>query len=249
MRRNQTVLFVLLAIIVPCTLMSYEKYAMLNLSVPSDLEARQVQFTIAHRFYGVATEKPLETFFGTHGGANPGLGLRVAVGREIGVSGSYVFNSPSKAYTLGLQYTVPFPVWLFRIQLEGEYFSFEQAVDCRKNHVFFQTAINTEPLFNRLTPVINLGYDGFLEKLGLGLGVDIQLTEKIHLIGEYYPIIDPDADSLENSFSFGIKMLTYGHHFHLLLGNNYGLGNRVLMHGAGSSDLHLGFTIHRFFEF
>ena len=62
-------------------------------------------------------------------------------------------------------------------------------------------------------------------------------------------MIDSDSDELQACFAFGIKMLTYGHHFHLLLGNHYGLGNRILMQGALSNELHLGFTIHRFFEF
>jgi hypothetical protein len=215
MIRKKTNFLLIVLTALPGLIFSYEKYAMLNLSVPSDLEERQMQFSIAHRFYGVATEKPLETFFGMHGGANPGLGVHVVVAKGIGISGAYVFN-------------FPFPAWLFQFQIEGEYFSFEQAINCRKSHMFFQMVSRIEPLFNRFTPVFNLGYDGYNEKLGLGLGADIQITENMHFIGEYYPIIDSE---LENR------------------GNSYGLGNRSLMQGTDSNDLHFGFTIHRFFEF
>jgi hypothetical protein len=183
------------------------------------------------------------------GGANPGLGLRVFVGSGIGISGSYVFNSPLKAYSLGIQYKIPFPIRIFQFQVEAEYFSFEQAINCRKYHMFFQMVSRIEPLFNRLTPVINLGYDGYNENLGLGLGGDIQLTKSLHFIGEYYPILNSDLKDRNNIFAFGLKMLTYGHQFHFLLSNSYGLGNRILMQGADSNDLHFGFTIHRFFEF
>ncbi len=249
MIRKKTNFLLIVLTALPGLIFSYEKYAMLNLSVPSDLEERQMQFSIAHRFYGVATEKPLETFFGMHGGANPGLGVHVVVAKGIGISGAYVFNSPLKAYSLGIQYKIPFPAWLFQFQIEGEYFSFEQAINCRKSHMFFQMVSRIEPLFNRFTPVFNLGYDGYNEKLGLGLGADIQITENMHFIGEYYPIIDSELENRENSFAVGIKVLTYGHQFHLLLGNSYGLGNRSLMQGTDSNDLHFGFTIHRFFEF
>jgi len=97
--------------------------------------------------------------------------------------------------------------------------------------------------------VINFGYDSYDDSFGMGLGLNIFLFKKMSFNVEFYPMNDTEKTMSKNSFAFGFKILTYGHHFIFLVGNNYEMGPRRLMKGAGSNDLYLGFNIHRLLEF
>ena len=105
---------------------------------------------------------------------------------------------------------------------------------------------------NRLTPVVNLGYDTDRKRTGLGLGLDIAITPKYSLIGEYYPRLKKDGvedGQMFDSFAVGLKVQTYGHHFLFHVGNNTEIGTRKLMAGSTANDLFFGFGIQRLLEF
>ena len=116
--------------------------------------------------------------------------------------------------------------------------------------MFGLLSLQTEPILGRITPVVNLGYDADEEEFGAGFGLAITLIEltgtiqKLSAIGEYFPTTN--ESDMEQTFAFGIRIETYGHHFDLILGNSSELGERRSMAGTLSNvDMTFGFNIRR----
>jgi hypothetical protein len=235
------------------SLFSFEPSA-LNLEVPSNLERNSVVFELQHRFYGDLTDDPLENFFGLDVGANVNLGLRYALVDRLELYAGY--TRLAKEYRLAASYAHHCPRLYTRAQIDVEYFSFKIA-DERNQNFYVGLALQNEPVFNAVIATVNLGYDGYNEKLGLGFGLDVGFDwefgpiEHISLIGEYYPVLQAEEPITrpENSFATGIRIDTYGHHFVLLVGNNWEIGNRNLMLGAPTNDIRFGLNVHRLFNF
>ena len=233
----------------PAACFSYET-SMLNLRVPSNLEQGQMEFHLQHRFFGPVDEDPLDTFFGMDAGANIALMLRGPAWQRFEVRGGYIRDLSE--WLLGLSRAWVFPEALLRTQMDIGFFSFEESdITGRKANLFYQVAFQTEPLFGRVVPTLNAGYDGYNERGGLGFGARVNVLETVSIQGEYYPVIsrdDADPDSPlgpENAFAFGVEIQTYGHHFVLMVGNSWDIGTRRLMLGAYSRDLYFGFNIQR----
>lgn len=229
---------------------------MLNLQVPSRLEKTEFVFAIQHRFYGEITEDPLNTFFGLDAGANVGLGVRYAVLPHVEVHASY--TRFQKEYVVGARYAYHVSQIFTTMQIDIHYFDHESHIsDERARNFFYCLALQSEPSANIIIPVVNIGYDGYNERFGLGFGMgfgfDLEIgpIERVHIIGEYYPVIsrDEEINGPENYFAAGLKFETYGHHFILLIGNGSQIGTRRLMLGAESNDdFYFGFNIHRILD-
>ena len=224
---------------------------MLNLTVPSQLEKTQLMVRIAHRFYGEIDEEPLETFFGLDQGANVSLGLRYAVLPRVELKTSY--TRLQREYTVGASYAYHMPRYL-RTQLGVQFFDFQPAADAeRLQNLFYSLSVQTEPIADFIMPVVNVGYDGYNEKFGVGVGVrvgvalNIRLLERVSFLGEYYPVIDREegVHGDKNCFVAGIGLETYGHHFMFMVGNNFQMNARHLMLGAETNDLYFGANIQR----
>ncbi len=246
----------LLFLCLPSTCLAYEA-SMLNLRVPSNLKNGQMEFFLHHRFYGAIDEDPLDTFFGMSdtffgmsSGANVGFGLRGPVWRELEVRGGYITDFSE--WLLGLSYTWLFPDALLRTQLDIELYSFREFVDAdRENNLFYLVDLETEPLFERLIFALNVGYDGFNKRGGLGFGAKVDVLRSVSILGEYFPVIGRDDDGeesplgQENAFAFGVEFRTWGHQFMLLMGNSVEIGTRRLMLGTHSNEVRLGFNLQR----
>jgi hypothetical protein len=225
---------------------------MLNLGTPSNLEKGQLEFRVQHRFFGPVDEDPFDKFFGMDAGANVGLMLRGPVWRKLEVSGAYVTDLSE--WLAGLSYTRVFADNLLRTQMDIKFFSFKEFdTSPRESNLFYQAALQADPLGGRIVPVLNIGYDSYNRRGGLGFGARAGILEKVSIQGEYYPVTgrdDHDQDSPlgpENAFAFGVELQTHGHHFLLMLGNSQGIGTRALMLGTYSNDLYFGFNIQRLF--
>lgn len=235
------------------SLFSFEPSA-LNLEVPSNLERNSSVLELKHRFYGDLTDDPFENFFGLDVGANVNLGMRYAIVDRLELCASYTRRA--KEYRVGASYAHHCDQVYVRAQIDVEYFSFKEGAT-RNQNVYASLALQSEQLLNAIIATANLGYDGYNEKLGLGLGLDIGFDwefgpiEHISFIGEYYPVLQREEPITgpENSFATGIRIDTYGHHFVLLVGNNWEIGNRHLMLGAPTNDIRIGLNIHRLFIF
>ena len=201
-----------------------------------------------HRFYGTLNNG---TVIG--GGSNVGIGLNAICLPGLEVNGAYV--TYQKEFTLGAAYNYYIGEYAkTRIDLRYFNYSNENMADRRQN-LFYNLAVSSFPLLDIVTPTINLGYDGYNQKLGLGLGVNAKFNVKagpldsISILGEYYPRMQIDENSLPyNSFALGLNFKTYGHDLILTVSNCTGIGTRNLMLGSSGNDISLGFNITRNFE-
>lgn len=216
-----------------------------NLTVPSDLAAKQMQFTVRHRFFGDAFEEPFETFFGMQFGANVGLESRLGLGRGFDFKVGYQFNH--KEYIVGVGYNMPSNLPII-IRADVQYFSYRPTFFEREKGIYGLLSAQANPLGERIVPSFNLGYDSFLEEIGFGMGLELILSKKWSVIGEYFPLLNSDDSFRKDSFAFGLRLNTYGHQFVLALSNNYEIGSRHLSRGSLDNDLHIGFVIHRLID-
>ena len=232
--------------------LAYEP-GLINLKCPADLESGQGEIKIQHRFRGDITDDPLDSFFGIDSGANVGIGLRYTVWSRLELGISRLTNR--KEIILGAGYGYARPGIPIRSQIDVQFFRYEEfdleigALD-KKKGVFALYSLQTEPIFDRITPVMNVAYDSKEEELGAGFGLAVNVFEntgilqKVSVIGEYFPTTSKKEN--DKAFAFGIRIETYGHHFDLILGNSSELSERRLMTGtAADIDLSFGFNIRR----
>lgn len=226
----------------------------LNLNVPSGLMKKQMVFTLQHRFYGKVNDHPLDNAFGIDQGANAGLALRYRVWAGLELAGSY--TRQEKEYGLAAGYAFALPR-ILRCEAAVSYFDYKKTtIPERRRNFFYQALFQSEPILKKILVNLAAGYDGYHERFGLGLGLDVGTdinigpVEGLHLVAEYFPVIDPDTASTQshNSFAVGFKARTYGHNFIIAIGNNTEIGSRRMMLGAPANDLYLAVNIQRFLK-
>jgi len=117
------------------------------------------------------------------------------------------------------------------------------------NSNFLQFALQTYPIFGRITPVVNAGYDGYNNKrVGLGMGLSVKIIDWLYAQGEFYPNFyksgwKRDESGSLHCYAFGFLFQTPTHNFILMVGNNTQIGTRRMMMGTNTTSLHLGFNI------
>ncbi len=240
MRRLFLIVLLMLASV---QLLAYEM-GTFNLEAPTSLEKGQGEFKVQHRFRGKISEQPL----GMDQGVNVGISLRYSVLANFELNASRFWSG--KEGILGASYAYSIPKSPLRSQFEAQFFSFEE-FDLkenemkRKNGFFGLLSLQSEPLFNRINPVINAGYDSYNEEFGAGFGLNVVILEylgmlqRISVVGEYFP-------TGENSFAFGFRFETYGHHFDFIFSRNSENGVRRLMSGIAEAEgMRFGFNIKR----
>ena len=251
MRRT---LLIVLLILIPQTLLANEP-GLFNLRSPADMESGQAEIKIQHRFYGDLTEDTLDSLFGADSGGNIGLGIRYVVWSQLELSAARLRNRLE--YVLGAGYGFAHPGIPVQAQIDVQFFRHNCLFDIekdefrRKEGFFGLLSLQTEPILDRITPVVNLGYDSDEEDFGAGFGLALTvlertaLVQKISVIGEYFATSQGETDRV---FTFGIRAETYGHHFDIVLGNSSELGEKRSMAGTISDvDLNFGFNIRRRF--
>ncbi|UCD19755.1 MAG: hypothetical protein JSU64_01040 [candidate division WOR-3 bacterium] len=249
----KNILLILLLLGLSHNALSFEPSS-LNLRVPSALERNSIVLEVRHRFYGILTEDPLDNFFGLDFGGNVNLGVRYAVVDFLELHMSY--TTLEKEYRIGASYAYrPFQIPV-QGQVELQYFNFERN-NVAEGNFYCCAALQTDPIVGIFTPVVNLGYDGFNERIGLGFGLEAGFdwqfgpVERVSVIGEYFPVVESEELITEdyNYFAFGLKVYTYGHHFMFQVSNGWNIGPRRLMLGTPTDDIYLGFNIHRLLRF
>jgi hypothetical protein len=221
-----------------------------NMTTPSELEARQAVFGVYHRFHGKIDDKPAENFLGMDQGANVVVGLRFSPGWGVEAKAFRRLVYP-KETILGISAVHAIPGLPMKAQLDIQTFSNlkSYATDDRKSDWFGLISLQSAPLLNRITPVFNVGLDHLSEHTGTALGVSIRVLENLHIQGEYSLLTDKEEADFTNSYSVGLRLLTYGHHFTFIAGNNQEIGPRHFMLGSPSDDLYFGFNILRILDF
>ena len=243
----------LLIFLMPQSLPAFEQ-SMLSLKVPTNLQVKDGEFRILHRFIGVFHDRTFDTAMGMTEGAHVNLGIRYHIWSKLEANISYLTRE--KEIIAGAGYAYLLPQAYLRSQLDAQFFSYDPGTGNRQNNFFGLFSLQSEPIFKRVAPVLNLGYDGDNHRFGLGLGVSIILIKKFELIGEYYPVYRDDSNpnvKTKNAFAFGFKDNTAGHHFMLLFTNSWASEPRHMMLGTGTriqsgTDLYFGFNIERWFN-
>jgi hypothetical protein len=227
---------------------AYER-SLANLITPTQLDARHLEFSIQHHFLGPVSEDPLETFLGTHWGANIGLSLRAVPVKRLDVWGSHLILNMEKVCSLGAGYSVNVPDAGFSMKFAAEWFNTKRkfSEDDWQSDLLIAAGFQTRPLLGKWSVLLNAGFDTYAEKIGAGIGLLWQLSKPLSLWTEYFPMRFSE-DLSHDSYAVGVKAVTYGHHFFLFLSNNTGPGIYRMMAGSGSGDLYLGFKIQRDFE-
>lgn len=223
-----------------------------SLITPTNLFPGESELNLAHRFYGKLKDKPLDTFFGMDNGANILVSARTCVWKSLELKAGYTRRD--KQYDLGMSYKispVDFPILA---QLDLKYFSFVQpGISSRRDNFLYLAVFQASPWKDRFVITLNTGYDGYYEQPVNGLGMHLFVTDKLSLIGEYYPVWDRDSAAnivkqylgKHDSYCIALKADTYGHHFIFSVGNSEGMDPRIQSLGADTRDLHLGFNIQR----
>lgn len=164
---------------------AYTENCMPDLPVPTQLDAGSLEADIQHRFLRTPGPDFPDNFINM---ANVKLGLRYVPfsKTEIGTDYDFLF----KEYDFRAGYSFFFP-WLFlRMQALGVYYGAERDFTPKWDHSFLgQVNFQGEPLFGRVLPAVDMAYDGFTSRFGLGTGIDIVVMSNIDLLGEYYPVL------------------------------------------------------------
>ena len=228
--------------------------AQLSLDTPNVLKQGEGSFSIHHRFFGKIDDT--EKFLGTDDGGNMNFLLKYALADNLLVGVDHTRDE--NAYGIGIEYAHDFK-WI-KIGTKANGFRLNRVGDetLHPYSYMLNASFQTPNYFKHLNFTANIGYDGFYEHKIAGLGADLNVnnfmpfltfTEKISLLAEYYPQVDKvkGISGKNNSYAYGIKFQTYGHHFELLATNSTNMDARTMSLGTNSDDVHFGFNITRKF--
>ena len=226
-----------------------------NLKVPSNLDDWQKSISINHRFYGDITDEPVNNFFGMDAGANVQVNFRMHFPYNSEISVDYTRKAKEKR--IGLSRTFIFDDFPIYSAIDISYHSFKliSQVEENRNNFVYSVSFQNQPILERFIFTLNIGYDGYFERVISGLGLAAELSENLFFVGEYFPVLDSDEASRklanylgkESVFAFGLKLDTYGHHFKFQLSNSTEFGLRRNSLGTDLEFLMLGFNLERRF--
>ncbi len=212
--------------------------SLFNLESPSTLEGSELEFQLKHRM-------ALPVYEDFLGGAQVGLGLRWSIIEGLDTSVQYYL--PDKEFIVSLGYTYHWEPALLYTKLMAQYYTYTNYILSSRIHsAYFSLSVQTEALWDRLVPSVNLSYDLYTGLPGLGLGLKCYILKWLAVLGEFYPYLG--SDPLRHSaMAFGLELEPNGHHFKFQLGNDYGLGSRRWEDGTTATDWYFGFNIERRF--
>lgn len=223
-----------------------------NLSVPYTMEAGKMELAIQHRFTGEAFDDPVGDFFGADLGANMFLGTRFFVGSGLEIDLSHTRSMGE--YSLGAGWNAQFEDAPLGFHADAALLSLEQPVpgdpENRESSFYGQASTAAGPFADRLTLVVNAGYDSDAGRTCLGFGLEGSVSERASLAGEFIPAMDgddehPGADA--SCWSASLRIDTWGHQFGMIVTNSTGIGLRALSGGVYEADdlVRLGFFVKR----
>lgn len=246
---------ILLTILLFCisVIHGYEN-SLLNMINPGELDKKQGQISIIHRFLGDITENPLDNLFGMEAGANVAFTFRYQLFDPLEMNLSY--SKVKKEKMLGLAYSYKSETYPLLSQINLEYIRFEEPLltDKYRDGLLIIGSLQNEPFWDRLILTANTGYDAYYERPVLAAGLSYQIVDKVYFISEWYPLPDKNTTRKnlkkylgdESSLSFGLKMDTYGHHFKFQISNsNQSNVHRLSLGASKSNPWMFGFNLER----
>ncbi len=221
-----------------------------------------LNFSILHSF-GIATDEPVQNFFGLDQIQNVRIGLdygitgwwSVGIGRsslsnivDIRTKFALLTQSPSR--------NIPLSVSLkgdVAVITQGNSRSFEDDISTLVS-VIFSRKFN-EVLSLQLTPMYAhfnnflLGVDN--NYFALGIGTAVHLNKRFAVMAEYYPVIGNRPDETINSFSLGLNIKTGGHVFQIFFASTrWHIPQYIITRNDNNffaGDFRFGFNVNRVF--
>ena len=232
-------------------LMAFEA-GQLSLDTPNVLKKNEGSFGIRHRFFGEVSDT--DKFLGTDDGGNMHFILKYAFLDNLVLGVDHTRDE--SAYGVGLEYSHDFEWIKAGARVNG--FRLNKGLDEYDYSYQAIVSLQTPNYFEHINFSANVGYDAYYQHHIAGFGVDLNaenflsfltFTEKLSLLGEYYPQVDKveGISKKYDSYAVGIKYQTYGHHFEIMVTNSTNMDARTMSLGTDSDKLHLGFNINRKF--
>lgn len=226
------------------------------------LPGGNLNVTIMHSF-GIATSNTIRNFFGLDNVRNVRLGLDFGLtdrwSAGIGRSSFLNIVDIRTKYALLQQSSTGTPP--LSISLKGDFgvITQENNRPFADDYSTLVSAIFSKKLNDRiglqLTPMY--GYFSSVQQgaeqnlFSIGMGSEIQLSERYSLITEYFPVIGNRNAGTKNAFTLGLNIETGGHVFQLFFTSTewhleqYVLANNTNQFWEG--DFRFGFNVNRIF--
>lgn len=226
------------------------------------LPAGNLNVTIMHSF-GIATTNPIQNFFGLDNVQNVRLGLDYGITNKwtAGIGRSSLFNvvdirskyallqqntSGSKPISLTLKADLGIVTQQNRQPFKDDLSGLTSAIISKK--INEQIRLQLSPMYGYFSSVSE---DNQNHLFSIGMGSQINLSDRFALIGEYYPIIGERNPATKNAFSLGLNIQTGGHVFQLFFASTrwhleqYAIAQNREQFWAG--DFRFGFNVNRIF--
>lgn len=153
--------------------------------------------------------------------------------------------------SLNREFALSFGGWLSLASVQAGaratfYSSEEPLAGQRYFSSFYSVFVQSPALFDRLVPLLNVGYDVYSQTLGFSGGLHVKLFDDLSLI------LEGTAGQDGRAFGYlaGLWLKTLGHQFALTFGNSSSLGMKGILTSAPKLDrFHVGFTLRRKFDF
>ncbi len=227
------------------------------------LPAGNLNSTIMHSF-GVATQRPLQTFFGIDNVRNVRLGVDYGITDRwsMGIGRSSLTNivdlrtklailrqnqSDTQPVSISVKGDLGIVTQENERPIKDDVSTLVSAIFSRKfnDHLSLQVT----PMYGHISSVSVGDPHSFF---AVGLGAHIPLSRRFALSAEYYPVISKRADNTKNTFSLGLNIETGGHVFQLFFTSTewhleqYVLATNREQFWAG--DFRFGFNVNRVFS-
>lgn len=248
-KRNKIIsnfrLNVLILLVISIKTYNYEP-SFLNMQNASTLEPLAFDLTFQHRFNRIIGQKSLYSFFD---GANVQFILYGHLWR--GIKSFILYGVSDNEFESGIAYGYSIIDRWLSAYGSVSYFSYD-IIDDRAQGVFVLFAIQSEIIKERVNLLSNTSYESYNSHVATSIGLLISTWDFLDIIGEYtFTSDEPDLPivTVNNSYSFGLKLNIGNHHFKFMFTNATAIGPRRALRGASSNDLRFGFSIQRLFEF
>lgn len=238
---------------------------LVGMGTVENVGAGNLNVTIMHNF-GIATDEPLQNFFGID------LGPNVRLGIDYGLTDNWSIGLGRTTFEKVVDLRTKIAV--LRQQQDGS-IPFSIAV---KGDAALITLENNRPIKDDLSYLLSLPvarkfgevlslqlapmyahFNTVNEEAGqqnnlfaLGTGIELQLSRRFALMGEYYPVIGDRNPETSNAFALGLNIETGGHVFQLYFASSQWHTEQHIIalneEEFWAGDFRFGFNVNRVFS-